>query len=147
MAEEQIALEQSHIQLACVYVGPMLCGFDIQYVQEIKKNTEVTSVPLSPAYIRGIMNLRGQIVTLIDLNVKLQLSVREKSDRKFVIVNWGDEYIGFLVDEISDVITVQRRSIIPPPSNIKGAQGKFFHGIYHLKNDLIGLIDIEAVLK
>ena len=147
MKDEMIALQQSHIQLACVYIGPMLCGFDIQFVQEIKKNTEVTSVPMSPDFIRGIMNLRGQIVTLIDLNVKLEMPVRKNEDRKFVIVNWNDEFIGFLVDEISDVLTVQRDKILPPPSNVKGAQGKYFQGIYHLQNELIGIIDIEAILK
>jgi len=142
-----VALPQSHIQLACAYVGTMLCGFDIQHVQEIKKYTEVTNVPLSPPDIRGIMNLRGQIVTLIDLNVKLNLPTKGDQERKIIIVNWDSEYIGFLVDKISDVFTVQRERISPPPPNIKGAQGRYFRGIYHLKKDLIGIIDMDAAIS
>ncbi|MFP4034238.1 MAG: chemotaxis protein CheW [Desulfovermiculus sp.] len=141
-----VALGPAQIQLACVYVGSMLCGFDIQHVQEIKKHTEVTNVPLSPPYIRGIMNLRGQIVTVIDMSIKLNLPSRENEQRKIVIVNWDGEFIGFLVDRISDVFTIQQDKIKPPPSNIQGAQGRYFQGVYHLKNDLIGLIDIDAVI-
>jgi purine-binding chemotaxis protein CheW len=125
----------------------MLCGFDIQYVQEIKKYSEVTNVPLSPPEIRGIMNLRGQIVTLIDLNVKLNLPAKDERERKIVIVNWDQEYIGFLVDKISDVFTVPTEKVTPPPPNIKGAQGRYFRGIYHLKNDLIGIIDMDAAIS
>ncbi len=147
MAGELVAVGQSTMQVACVYVGRMLCGFDIQHVQEIKKYSEVTSVPLSSPDIRGIMNLRGQIVTLVDMSVKLAIPTQTNHQRQIVIVNWEGEYIGFLVDNISDVLTVQQRHILPPPSNIKGAQGKFFQGIYHFKKELLGIIDIDAVLS
>ncbi len=147
MDVDVVDLGQSTLQLACVYIGPMLCGFDIQHVQEIRKFTEVTEVPSSPAHICGIMNLRGQIVTVIDLGVKLDLFLEQEHQKQIVIVNWNQEYIGLLVDEIFDVVNVAREKILPAPANIKGTHGKYFHGVYHFKEDLIGIIDLDVAIS
>ena len=138
--------EQYSIQLACAYIGPMLCGFDIQHVQEIKKHTEITSVPLSLNHIYGIMNLRGQIVTVIDLGVKLNLFAQDRQEKQIVIVNWNKEYIGLMVDEIFDVLTIEKEKILPAPANIQGTQGKYFQGIYHFEKDLIGIINMDVAI-
>ena len=142
-----VALATPQMQLACVYVGSMLCGFDISYVQEIKKYGQVTNVPMSPEHIHGIMNLRGQIVTLIDLNVKLDLPANRNEQRKIVITSWENEQMGFLVDEVADVWTIRKEKIKAPPSNIKGAQGRYFQGIYHAEAELIGIIDMAAAVS
>ena len=73
--EEKVAAEDT-IQLACFVIDELLCGIDIKWVQEINRNLELTQVPLSPDYVVGIMNLRGRIVTVINLGKKLGLAVK-----------------------------------------------------------------------
>jgi purine-binding chemotaxis protein CheW len=136
------------LQLSCFYIGQVLCGVGIDAVQEINKNVETTKVPLAPSYVVGIMNLRGQIVTVIDLGRKLELSPVTLSDKtRVIIVEWSDEYVGFMVDSITDVYSAESDEIVPPPSNIKGAQGKYFQGVAKSGSDLVGILDIDAVFS
>ena len=137
-----------HIEFATFYVGGALCGIDILNIQEINKNFEITKVPQASDYVEGILNLRGRIVTIIDLGKKLGLkpSTKEKDNRN-IIVNSDDEHIGLLVDSISDVVQAPKRDIEPAPSNIGGVKGKFFQGVLKTEAQLIGILDIDEVLK
>ena len=135
------------VELATFFVGDALCGMDILKIQEINKHLEMTKVPQAPDYVMGILNLRGQIVTVIDLSKKLCLpSAEMDEDSRNVIVNTGNEYVGLFVDRISDVVTAYRERIEQPPANIGGVQGKFFEGVFKTENSLIGILDIDEVL-
>ncbi len=95
----------------------------------------------------GILNLRGQIVTIIDLGKKLNLGATELGEMsRNIIVNSKDEYIGLLVSRISDVVEADLDKVEPPPANIGGVQGKFFKGVFKTKDRLIGILDVEKVL-
>lgn len=145
---DQTDLNSGMVELATFYVGTSLCGMDILKVQEINKLVEMTVVPQAPDYVMGILNLRGQIVTIIDLGKKLGLSSTAMSpDTRNIIVNSKGEYIGLLVERISDVVTSDRESVEPPPANIGGVQGKYFTGVHKTANQLIGILDVEAVLE
>ena len=136
------------IEFATFYVGGALCGIDILNIQEINKNFEITNVPQASDYVEGILNLRGRIVTIIDLGKKLGLErVNKDKDNRNIIVNSDDEHIGLLVDSISDVVLSQKSDIEPAPSNIGGAKGKFFQGVLKTETQLIGILDIDEVLK
>ena len=137
------------VELATFYTGEALCGMDILKIQEINKLLEMTPVPQVPEYVRGIQNLRGQIVTVIDLCRKLGLPSVEvdREESRNIIVNSGNEYIGLLVERISDVIRADTDSIQAPPANIGGVQGKYFEGVYKTDNNLIGILNAEEVLK
>jgi len=136
------------MELATFYVGEALCGMDILKIQEINKLLEMTEVPQAPEYVKGILNLRGQIVTVIDLGRKLDLSPTRLSDTsRNIIVNSQDEYIGLLVDRISDVVLADWDKIEPPPPNIRGVKGKFFDGVFKTENSLIGILNIEKMLE
>ncbi|MEA3357800.1 MAG: chemotaxis protein CheW [Thermodesulfobacteriota bacterium] len=135
-------------KLATFYIGDALCGMDILKVQEINKFTDVTKVPQSPEYVIGILNLRGQIVTVIDIGKKIGLSsttVTEMS--RNIIIKLQNEYIGLLVDSIGDVVLADMKKIEKPPANIGGIQGNFFEGVFMAEKDLIGILDVEKVLK
>jgi len=139
---------ENSIKMATFYVGEALCGMDILKIQEINKMLEMTKVPQAPDYVKGILNLRGQIVTVIDLGKKLGLSVTNLSnDTRNIIVNSKNEYIGLLVDSIGDVERTDRDKVEPPPANIGGVQGKYFEGVFKTKDSLIGILDVEEVLK
>jgi len=136
------------VELATFYVGDALCGMDILKVQEINKLLEMTEVPLAPDYVKGILNLRGQIVTVIDLGNKLSLSETKTSgETRNIIVNSNGEYIGLLVDKIGDVERTDEQDIEPPPANIGGIQGKYFEGVFKKEKSLIGILNVEEVLK
>ncbi len=137
----------SSVELATFYVGEALCGMDILNVQEINKLMEMTKVPQAPRYVTGILNLRGQIVTVIDLGKKLGLTSTEFSEStRNIIVNSGQEYIGLLVSSISDVVAAQWDKVEKPPANIGGVQGAYFKGVFKTENSLIGILDVNKVL-
>jgi len=136
------------IELATFYVGRALCGMDILKVQEINKLMEMTKVPQAPDYMVGILNLRGQIVTIIDLGQKLGLgNVEVTNESRNIIVNTPGEHVGLLVSRISDVVMADPDKIEPAPANMNGIQGKFFTGVYKTENKLIGILNIKEVLR
>ncbi len=136
------------IELATFFVGDALCGMDILKVQEINKLMEMTKVPQAPDYMVGILNLRGQIVTIIDLGQKLGLGKTELGyDPRNIIVNAPGEHIGLLVKRISDVVMADPDLIEPAPANMGGIQGNFFTGVYKTENTLIGILNVDEVLR
>ncbi len=135
------------VELATFYIGDALCGMDILNVQEINKLMDMTKVPQAPTYVTGILNLRGQIVTVVDLGKKLGLTSTELSEStRNIIVNSENEYIGLLVSSISDVVEAQWDKVEDPPANIGGVQGAFFKGVYKTQDRLIGILDVKKVL-
>ena len=145
---EEIAAKKGSFQLSCFYIDEALCGVDIDLVQEINKHIIFTEVPHAPDYVLGIMNLRGRIVTIIDLGKKLGLGDSKVSESsRIIIVNSKEEQIGLLVDRITDVVASDWDQVTPPPSNIKGVQGKYFQGVLKVKNKLVAILDIEEVLS
>ncbi len=146
MAETTAA--SSDLEFATFFVGGALCGINILNIQEINKHFDITQVPQSSDYIKGILNLRGRIVTIIDLGKKLGLEpVNQTIDNINLIVNSVDEHIGLLVDSISDVAIANQEDIEPAPSNIGGVKGKYFQGVLKTEKQLIGILDIDEVLK
>jgi purine-binding chemotaxis protein CheW len=145
---EPSQLTKNVIELATFYVGNALCGMDILKVQEINKLMEMTKVPQAPDYMVGILNLRGQIVTIIDLGQKLGLgNVEISNESRNIIINAPGEHVGLLVTKISDVVMADPDKIEPAPANMSGIQGSFFIGVYKTENKLIGILDIKEVLK
>ncbi len=129
------------------YLGETLIGIDTIHVQEITKVVQITRVPRAPEYIVGIINLRGRIVTVMDLGSKLEIDPLEiRTGSRIMIVGWQDEYVGLLVDRVAEVIPAEKQQIMQSPANVKGVQGKFFEGVYRYDDHLIAILDIDEVL-
>ena len=144
----QTEIHSDTVELATFYVGEALCGMDILKVQEINKLNEMTRVPKAPEYVLGILNLRGEIVTIVDLGKKLSLKSTEMSDKtRNIIVNSNGEHIGLMVERISDVIQAEWEKVEAPPANIGGVQGRYFTGVFKTEDRLIGILDVEKVLE
>ena len=112
--------------LVLFQVDDMICGLDTSLVQEINKQTEITVVHRAPDYVRGVMNLRGEIATIIDLRKKFRLeSLDINKEMKVVVLRLGSENIGLLVDSVTDVVMADSQDIAPPPSNVSGMPGIF----------------------
>ncbi|QDT69871.1 Chemotaxis protein CheV [Planctomycetes bacterium MalM25] len=135
------------LQFATFYVGDLLLGVDIRLVQEINRQVDITPVPNAPQHVRGVINLRGDVATVIDLRTVLGLPQAEESrDSRNLIVHSQEEAIGLWVDRISDILTVRPDQISDPPSNVDGVDGKFFLGVHTLETEICVLLDIEQVL-
>lgn len=136
------------VELATFYIDNALCGMDILKIQEINKLIQMTTVPKAPDYVLGILNLRGQIVTIIDLGKKLGLgTTKMDNDPRNIIVNSSGGDIGLLVSKISDVVSVDIERIESAPANMSGIQGDYFTGVYKTSNNLIGILDVDKVLS
>jgi purine-binding chemotaxis protein CheW len=148
MNETKTAPGKTHVELATFYVGDALCGMDILKIQEINKLMEMTKVPQAPPYVIGILNLRGQIVTIIDLGRKLNLGTTEATpSSRNIIVNSPGEHVGLLVTQLSDVVSADTDKIERTPANMGGIQGDFFSGVYKTEDKLIGILDVNKVLR
>ncbi len=134
-------------ELTIFQVANISCGLDIEDVQEINKHFDITKAFGSPEYVRGIMNLRGQIVTVIDLRQKFGMPMEEINENmRIVIVESQGENIGLLVDRIDDIVIADPNLIEPPPSNVSGVTGEYFTGILKTEKSLITILDIHNLL-
>ena len=147
MTRQTLQAEETR-ELALFQVDDMICGLDTSLVQEINKQTEITPVHRAPDYVRGVMNLRGEIATVIDLRKKFNMdSLDINEDMKIVVVRQGSENIGLLVDSVTDVVMADSQDIAPPPSNVSGVTGIFFEGIYTMKEDLVAVLNVDVLLR
>lgn len=135
-------------ELAIFIVGDMPCGLDTELVQEIIKNGQITVVHRAPNYVKGVINLRGEIATVIDLRIKFQLEdIEDRDDMEIVVVRHGDESIGLLVDRVDDVVIANKDDISPPPSNVGNIEGSFFEGIFAMEQELVSVLNPSELLK
>ncbi len=130
------------------FLGETIWGLDTLDTQEVIRVTEITKVHNAENYIIGIINLRGKIVTIIDLSNKLGLgeSIIGKASR-IVIVEWKDEHIGLLIDSISDVIDIDKKNLTSAPAAMHGTRGGYIDSVYQADQKLIALLNIRSVLE
>ena len=129
-------------------VGDMICGIDLTYLLEITKNFNIISVPLAPPYVKGVMNLRGQIITVIALRERFGLNTKEKNENmRIMIVNFRDEKIGLLIDQVNEIINVDSEEIKGLSSNFDLEKIGFFKGVYKMKKKLAVVLNLENILK
>jgi purine-binding chemotaxis protein CheW len=114
-------------ELIVFQVGDLLCGVEIRHVQEINKHLEITTVYHAPSYVRGVVNLRGHIVTVLDLRETFGLTPQPLHNAmRIVMVNLQGEPVGLLVDGVHDVVRAEGKDIQLPPANVSGVSGRFF---------------------
>ncbi|WP_407351640.1 chemotaxis protein CheW [Luteimonas sp. R10] len=122
-------------------------GVDILKVQEIRGYDSVTRVPDAPAYIKGVINLRGTIVPVIDLRLKLHLAeARYDSFTVMIVLNVEDRVVGIVVDGVSDVIPLAHDQVRPTPEFGAAVDTRFISGIGTVDERMLILLDIETLL-
>jgi purine-binding chemotaxis protein CheW len=135
------------VEYVTFYVGDLLIGVDIQHVEEINRQVDVTPVPQALPHVRGVINLRGEVVTVVDLRKVLDMGQTEINQcSRTVVVNSGDEEIGLLVDRVADVVLVRTDQIDPPPANVRGIDRRFFKGVYKLEKTLLIILDVDVTI-
>ncbi len=135
-------------QFCTFFLDGLYFGIDVQKVQEVIRYQEMTRVPLAPRVVRGLINLRGQIVTAIDLRRRLQLADRPGGRLPMnVVVRSAEGAMSLLVDEIGDVVEAPEDTFERPPETLDGVAREVIRGAYKLKDRLLLLLDTEKAVQ
>ncbi|HKI47956.1 MAG TPA: chemotaxis protein CheW [Desulfobacteria bacterium] len=129
-------------QFCTFYVNDILFGVEVLNVQEVLRYQELTEVPLAASEIQGLINLRGQIITAIDLRNRMKLPPREDDQKPMnVVVQTNSEVVSFLVDSIGDVLEVNDEIFEPAPRTVDDSTRELVTGVYKLEGTLLMVLD------
>ena len=135
-------------QFSTFVVDRLLFGVEVEKVQEVIRYQAMTRVPLAPPVVKGLINLRGQIVTAVDLRCRLGLRPRATADLPMnVVIRHDDGAVSLLVDEIGDVLEVEEESFELPPGTLAGEARELIRGVYKLKGSLLIALDTDKILN
>jgi purine-binding chemotaxis protein CheW len=147
--QEEIKKDQEELlQLVSFKIGDEEFGVDILRVQEINRMSQITKVPNTPDFLEGVINLRGRIVPVIDLRVKLGMLRKEHDkDTRIVVVELKGKTMGFIVDEVNEVLRISKDITEAPPDIISGVNAEYITSIGKLDDRLLILLDLERTLS
>ncbi len=135
------------LKLVGFYLGPEEYAVDILKIKEIKLMQEITNVPKAPDFVEGVINLRGDIVPIIDLKKKLNLGAADLNEEsKIIVVEIDTKMVGVIVDEVSEVIEIEDSKLSPPPPIIGGIEAEYLKGVGKLGDRLLILLDLDKIL-
>jgi purine-binding chemotaxis protein CheW len=133
-------------QFCTFFLQDQCFGVPVEQVQEVIRYQQMTRVPLGPEVVRGLINLRGQIVMAIDLRRRFDMEERPDTQLPMnVVVRTEDGVVSFLVDEIGDVIEVEKDTLEPPPETLRGPTRAMVVGVYKLPRQLLLELNISSV--
>jgi len=128
-------------------LGPEKYAIPLLSAQEVVGLLNTTPVPFAPTYFKGLMNLHGRIVSVIDLRMKFKLPVTEKtSDTSIIVLNMGSYSLGVIVDSVNEVYTIEPKDIQATPEFEGSVKMDFITGVFHRDDSLILMIDISKTL-
>ena len=123
-------------------------ALDIMSVREIRGWTRTTPLPHAPAYMKGVINLRGTVLPVMDLGVRLGLPAREQTERNVIIVvHHEDAMTGLLVDAVSDIVTLSADDLQPPPDIGPGGQPAVVRDLSLIDDKMIRILDLPATIE
>ncbi|MFY0642241.1 chemotaxis protein CheW [Bermanella sp. WJH001] len=123
-------------------------GINVMQVQEVLRYTEIAPVPGAPPYVLGIINLRGNVVTVIDTRLRFGLSETETNDQtRIVIIETENQVVGILVDAVAEVVYLRQSEIETTPNVGNEETAKFIQGVCHKNEELLILVDLEKMMS
>jgi len=135
-------------QFCTFCLDKLLFGVELNAVQEVIRSLDMTKVPLAPAVVSGLINLRGQIVTAVDLRTRVELEPRAAGELAMnVVVRSEDGAVSLLVDEIGDVVEVEESTFERPPETLRGTVRAMILGVHKLNDRLMHVLDIEKACQ
>ncbi|AEV68628.1 chemotaxis protein CheW [Acetivibrio clariflavus] len=150
---ETIAVEQEFVEdtqkgrYLTFVIGKEVYGIEIKYVTEIINMQKITEVPELPDYVKGIINLRGKIIPVMDVRLRFRKEAKEYNDRTcIIVVDIEDISVGLIVDSVSEVLTISEDNIVPPPDTNTGFNNRYIKGIGKVGEDVKLLLDCGKLL-
>jgi purine-binding chemotaxis protein CheW len=131
-------------QFCTFYVQGLMYGVEVETVQEVIRHLDMTGVPLAPDVVAGLINLRGQIVTAIDLRRRLGVGDRREGELPMnVVVRTADGAVSLLVDEIGDVVEVEEKDFEETPNSLPSTSRELIRGVYKLNKELLLVLNTQ----
>ena len=148
LSQDTKTASDSELQLVVFSIGAEEFGVEIMNVQEIIRMTSITRIPQAPDYIKGIINLRGRIIVVINLNVVMGMQSKEQDENtRIIVASIGDTVMGFVVDSVSEVIRLPEKNLEPAPAVIADKMGtEYVMGVGKLDNRLLILLNLDKIL-
>ena len=121
-------------------------GVNVMMVREVLKNTEIAPVPGSPYFVLGIINLRGNVVTVVDTRTRFGLTPKEEDEAsRIIVVERGDHVIGMMVDSVAEVMTLRASEIEFAPNVGNDESAKYIEGVSNQEDELLILVSLEKL--
>ncbi len=138
----------TEFQFVVFRLGNEEYGVPITQVKEINRLTTTTKVPRSPVFVEGIINLRGQIIPIIDMKKRFDLALTEYTgDARIIVIQVGDHTFGVEVDSVSEVLRINSNNIEPAPHIVCGIDSKYITGVAKVDDRLLILLDLNKLLS
>ncbi|MFT6897810.1 MAG: purine-binding chemotaxis protein CheW [Paraglaciecola sp.] len=136
------------LQWVTYKLGEETYGINVMQVQEVLRHTEIAPVPGAPEYVLGIINLRGNVVTVIDTRARFGLEPTELSDNsRIVIIESDEQVVGILVDSVAEVVYLRSSDIDSAPNVGTEESAKFIQGVSNRDGELLILVDLNKLLS
>lgn len=136
------------LQLVSFHIGDEEFAIDILNIQGINRMMEITRVPNSPYYVEGIINLRGQVIPVVNLRKRLGFEPKEPTkETRIIVVEIANRVIGFIVDSVNEVLRISSAITEPPPPMVAGIDSEYITAVGKLDDRLLILLDLEKVLS
>ncbi len=141
------------VQMISFNIGTEQFGVEILMVQEIIMMSDVTEIPNAPDFVEGVINLRGNIIPVLDLRKRLRLRGGQAAQpltagTRILVVDVDENITGFIVDSVSKVLSVPASRVFPPPDIIvAGVQSQYISGVVHLENSILIVLDFRKILS
>jgi purine-binding chemotaxis protein CheW len=139
--------EDRELQLVIFQLGREEFAVDVAQVREIIRMQDITRMPKAPSFVEGIINLRGQIIAVLDLAQRMSLESAERgSETRIIVVEAGDVKVGMIVDSVSEVMRINENEVEPSPALAADVEAAYLKGVVKRDNRLIILLDLARVL-
>jgi len=136
------------MQLVSFSLAKELYGIEITKVREIILITDITRIPETPDYLKGLINLRSTVIPVIDLRVRFGMPEGEMTDdSRIMVLQAGGKTIGIVVDAVSEVLRVKHDQIAPPPPTVAGLGRDYLNGLVKLDDKLLILLEIDKIFN
>ena len=145
--EHDAGNEAHELQLVTFHLGEEEFGVKILVVNEIIRLTQITQVPNAPAFIEGVINLRGRVLPVVGLRKRFNMKNIPLDDRsRIIVMELNHNVVGFLVDAVSEVLRIPVSTVEPAPAVVAGIGSEYIEGVGKLDDRLLILLDLEALL-
>ncbi len=146
--DQQEILDEEAQKNLTFTIGDETYGIQIENITQIIGIQHITFIPHQPPYVKGVINLRGQIIPVMEVRTKFDKPVIEYDDRTcIIVVNKEDLYVGLIVDRVSEVLNIKESEIADTPSFNDAVRVQYISGIAHVNDNVVILLDIDKLLE